>query len=730
MGGDRAGRMEAGAERLRPIFAPRSVAVLGVTATPNTVPYDIFYNILSSGYQGTLFPVAPGKKSICAVQAYRYVLDIEDPVDLAVVVFPADVVDRALEQCGKKGIRGVIVISAGFREMGAKGQAREERLEAVCREYGMAMIGPNCLGVINTDSAVRLNASFARKMPAAGRIAFLSQSGALCTAVLDYAREKQIGFSKFVSFGNKAGVTEIDLFEYLRNDPQTDVILLYLEELREGRRLIEAAQQVTRGEHPKPILAIKSGRTPQGADAAASHTGSLAGEDAICDAVFREAGILRVASIEELFNAAILYTNQPLPAGNRLAIVTNAGGPGVMATDAAIRVGLRVPRLAEASMARLRGVLPAAANVKNPVDVIGDARADRYTAALEAVLDDPNVDQVLVILTPQSMTDIEAIAHGVCGIYRQAGKPIACSFMGAADVGRGIRLLQEAGIPHYILPEWACEAMARVQSIRQWRAQPVGDADRLPVDAPAVRAILQRAPEGYLDEDQALAVLAAYGLPVPPHLLCSSPAEAVAFAEAHGYPATLRVVSPQIVHKSEVKGVALDLGDAGMVRAAFERMRRYLSAAAPRAEIRGLLVRRMIPAGHELILGTKCDPAFGPTVMFGLGGIYVELFQDVTFGLAPLGRATAARMIRQVRAGRLLEGLRGAPRADIENVEQCLVRLGQLAADFPRIVELDINPLIAGPAEAGNAVADVRIRLAPRNDSFENPETEKTREQQ
>ena len=314
-----------------------------MTATPGTVPYDIFHNILSSGYRGTVYPVAPGKRSICAVRAYRYVLDIEDEVDQAVIVFPANVVDRAMEQCGQKGVKSAIVISAGFREVGPKGVEREQRLKEICAEYGIAMIGPNCLGVINTDPEVRLNASFARKMPAAGRIAFLSQSGALCTAVLDYARGKHIGFSKFVSFGNKAGVTEIELFDYLHQDPQTDVILLYLEELRDGRGLIEAARRVT-AENAKPILAIKAGRTPQGADAAASHTGSLAGEDAVCDAVFRQAGIIRVGSIEEMFNAAMLYAYQPMPAGNRLAIVTNAGGPGVMATDAAVRSGLSACR--------------------------------------------------------------------------------------------------------------------------------------------------------------------------------------------------------------------------------------------------------------------------------------------------------------------------------------------------------------------------------------------------
>ncbi|MFH1265701.1 MAG: CoA-binding protein, partial [Planctomycetota bacterium] len=425
------------------IFSPRGVAVVGVTGTPGTVPYDILDKILASGYQGSVYPVAPGKRTICDLPAYRYVLDIEDPVDLAVIVFPADVVDRALKQCGQKGIKSVIVISAGFREIGPKGVEREERLKEICREYDISMIGPNCLGAINTDPNVALNASFARKMPHAGRIAFLSQSGALCTAVLDYAREKEIGFSKFISFGNKAGVTEIELLEYLHQDDATDVILLYLEELRDGRSLIETAQRITRGNGAKPILAIKSGRTPQGADAAASHTGSLAGEDAVCDAVFREAGIIRVGTIEELFNTAILYAYQPMPAGDRLAIVTNAGGPGVMATDAAVRAGLAVPRLADSTMARLKKSLPATANMKNPVDVIGDARADRYMAALEGVLDDPGVDQALVILTPQSMTDIDSIAKGVCKIHKTATKPLACSFMGATDVQSGVHLLQK-----------------------------------------------------------------------------------------------------------------------------------------------------------------------------------------------------------------------------------------------------------------------------------------------
>ncbi len=698
---------------LEALFYPQSIAVLGVTQTPGTVPYDIFYNILASGYQGVIYPVAPGKRSICSVRAYRYITDIDDQVDMAVIVFPASVVDKAVEQCGRKGVKGVIIISAGFREVGPEGVKREQRIKDLCRQYNIHLIGPNCLGLINTDPASRLNASFARKMPAQGRIAFLSQSGALCTAVLDYARGKGIGFSKFVSFGNKAGVTEIELMQYLHRDPQTDVILLYLEELRNGRALIEAARAITRGAGAKPILVIKSGRTPQGAHAAASHTGSLAAEDNICEAVFREAGIIRVPSIEELFNTAIMLTGQPMPKGRRLAIVTNAGGPGVMATDAAVSVGLELARLNEGTTRRLRDSLPATANIKNPVDVIGDARSDRYTAALDAVLADPGVDEVLVILTPQSMTNIEDIARAVVSIRGHChDKLLSASFMGASDVNVGVDILQAAGIPHYILPEWACRAMANVEQVRRWMSQGNGQDPPLRVDAAAAAALLAACPEGYMREDHALAALQAYGLPVPEFKLCATADEAVAFADRIGYPATLRVVSPEVIHKSEVKGIALNLEGPQAVREAFARIQGNVKAALPQAKIMGMLVRRMIPAGHEVILGAKRDAVFGPTLMFGLGGIFVEIFKDVTFALAPLSSGTASRMLREVRAFQILDGARGQAKADIAGIEQALRRLGQLVHDFPRIAELDVNPLIVGPAQQGNAVADVRIRLA------------------
>ncbi len=714
-GGDGQGEMATAClnstESLEVVFKPRSVAVLGVTNTPGTVPHDIFLNILTSGYRGVLYPVAPGKRSISAVRAYRYVTDIEDDVDLAVIVFPASVCDKALRQCGQKGVKAAIMISAGFREVGPAGAERERQIKEICTEYGIRLIGPNCLGVINTDQGVRFNASFARKMPAAGRIAFLSQSGALCTAVLDYARGREIGFSKFVSFGNKADVTEIDLLDYLHHDEQTDVILLYLEELRDGRGLIDAARRITRGPNAKPILAIKSGRTPQGADAASSHTGSLAAEDDICQAVFREAGIIRVESIEELFNSALMLAYQPMPKGNRLAIVTNAGGPGVMATDAAVRAGLEMARFAPETTAKLKAALPAAANIKNPVDVIGDARSDRYSSALEAVLADPNVDGVLVILTPQSMTDIEDIARGVRRVHAAADKPLACSFMGASDVAPGVRILQAAHIPHYILPEWACGALADVQSILQWRRQGVGELVPLPVDRQAAEAILHNDRGGYLPEDQALAVLEAYGFPVPRHKLCRDADEAAAFAGEIGFPVVLRVASPDIVHKFDVKGVALDVRDAEGVKRAHDEMMSHIGSVMPDVRILGVLVREMIPAAHEVILGAKRDAVFGPTLMFGLGGLFVDVIRDLTFALAPVDEAAAARMVKGVKAYRLLEGARGMPPADVEGIKECLRRLSQLVTDFERIAELDINPLMVGPPEVGCAVADVRIRL-------------------
>ncbi|MCS7237692.1 MAG: acetate--CoA ligase family protein [Thermoguttaceae bacterium] len=698
--------------RLDGIFYPKSLAVVGATNAPGTVPYDILANIVNSGFQGKVYAVAPGKKSICGVPAFRYVLDLPEPVDLAVIVFPAEVVDRALEQCGQRGIPAAIVISAGFREVGAEGRRREERIKELCRQYGITLIGPNCLGVINTDPVVQLNASFARAMPQPGPIAMLSQSGALCTAILDYARQRHIGFSKFVSFGNKAVVSEIDLLEYLAEDPKTSIILLYLEEIAEGRRLYEVARRITRGPNAKPILVIKSARTGRGAAAASSHTGAMATEDAICDAVFESAGMIRVDTLEEMFDTAILYTNQPLPRGPRVGIVTNAGGPGVLATDAAIRFGLEVPPLGQATRQRLKEHLPATANMTNPVDVIGDARADRYQAAIAAVLDDPEIDQLLVILTPQSMTDIMAVAETVCAAAGSSAKALAASFMGGVDVAPAVVRMEEARVPHYRQPEDALRAMAHLQQVLRWRQSAVGDGlPEIPEEARRqARQMVDESPAGLLPESQALALLGLYGLQVPSYRVCRSPEQAVAAAEEIGYPVVLRIQSPAVIHKTEVGGVLVDVRSAEDVRRGFALLVERLKAARPDAPLEGILVRRMIPPGHEMIIGGKRDPSFGPVVMVGLGGIYVELWQAVAFALAPATAGQVRKMLTKTKADKLLSGLRGQPAADVNAFVDAVVRLSMLLADCPRIAEMDLNPVIVGPV--GYGIADARIVLS------------------
>jgi len=708
---------EASPKNIDTFFNPRSVAVVGATRTQGTVPHDIFQNILQAGYQGVVYPVSPRSPSISGVKAYRYIIDIPDPVDLAVIVFPSSVCHMAMEQCGEKGVKAAIVISAGFREIGEAGLQREIQLTEIAARHGISIVGPNCLGAINTDPAVRLNASFARKMPAQGSIAFLSQSGALCTAVLDYARGKHIGFSKFISFGNKCDISEVDLFYYLARDEATRVILVYLEEVRDGEALVRAARSVIY-ETGKPILAIKSGRTSAGASAAASHTGSLAGSDEVCDAVFRQAGIIRCRTIEDMFNRAIALAYQPRPRSRRVAIITNAGGPGVMAADACAEQGLELARFSPQTAQALKDKLPAAANMNNPVDVIGDARSDRYRAALSACLADPEVAGAMVILTPQSMTDIDEIAREVvstAGSYRQ--KPVYASFMGEADVASGIDLLQRAHIPHYILPESMAVAFATAAGFEESlkvRPEPVARFED--VDPERVRGILEAAvANGWanLPEVEATQVLDAYGIRVLPARVAGSAQEAAAAAQEVGFPVAMKVYSPDVVHKLDAGGVVLNVGDAPGAAAAYERIVASVRQAQPQARIEGVNVQKMAPAGREVILGMKRDPAFGPVVMFGLGGTFVEVFRDVAFRAVPFDAQSVRDMVREVKSYPILAGVRGGPAYDVETIEECIERLGQLALDFPQITELDVNPVIVLEAGGGAVAADARIGLAP-----------------
>ena len=705
-------RFELHQENLKKIFNPGSVAIVGATRQKGTVPYDIVENILKSDFNGAVYPVSPREKHIASVKAYKYVVDIEDPVDLAIIVFPSSVAHMALEQCGQKGIKSVIIISAGFREIGEKGVEKEQQIKQIAEKYDISFIGPNCLGVINTDPLVNLDASFARKMPDPGNIGFLSQSGALCTAVLDYARAKHIGFSKFISFGNKADISEIDLMYYLMKDEQTKVILLYLEEVSDGKALMDAAREVI-AKSGKPILIIKSGRTSEGASAAASHTGSLAGSDEICDAAFEQAGILRCDNIEEMFNKAMAFAYQPPPRANRVAIITNAGGPGVLTTDAAVHEGLEIARFSEETTKILKRHLPATANINNPVDVIGDARADRYNAALTAITNDESVDGIFVILTPQSMTNIEEIAEEIVEVAKGTDKPIYTSFMGEADVATGIDILLRNRIPHYILPESMCKAFKSDfwfhHEIKKHVFKPAQDKK---VDKNAARKVLQEAIDAgkhILEEDVAVKILGAYGLPVMKGQLANSADEAVKAAEKIGFPVAMKIMSDDIVHKFDTGGVVLNIEDAGAARKAYQEILDNVSQNMPDAEIRGIWVTQMAGKGEEVILGIKRDPAFGPVIMFGLGGIFVEVFKDVQFRIAPLGEGEAMEMVESIKGYPLLSGARGKRPADIAGIVDCIYRLSQLAIDMPEIMELDVNPIIVYEEGKGCAVADAKI---------------------
>jgi acetate---CoA ligase (ADP-forming) len=699
---------------LEHILYPQSVAIVGTNKVKGTVPCDILLNILQAEYQGIVYPVNPKEKYIASLKTYKYVLDIEDPIDCAVIVYPSSVCHLALEQCGQKGVKSAVIISAGFKEVGPAGAERERIIVEIARKYNMSLIGPNCLGVINTDPAVSLNASFARAMPEEGNIAFLSQSGALCTAVLDYARGKHIGFSKFVSFGNKADIDEVDLLLYLRDDPKTKVILLYLEEISNGERLMRVAQNVIRTSG-KPILAIKSGRTTEGASAAASHTGSLAGSDEICNAAFKQAGILRCDDIEEMFNKAIALAYQPLPAGQRIATITNAGGPGVLVTDAAIHNGLSLASFAQPTTEVLRKNLPKTANINNPVDVIGDARADRYSIALDTIMRDENVDGIFIILTPQSMTQIEDIAQAICNHTKNAVKPVYTSFMGETDVAAGIDILQRHKIPHYILPESMCSAFAsayRFKTLFESKpAETVRIAGVSTIKAEKILSDAGSADRQFLFEDEALNILDAYGFPLVGSGTAMSAEEAVAIAERIGYPVVLKILSEDVIHKYDVGGVILNINSSKELHLSYKKILLNAKRYKPDARIRGVLVRKMIPEGVEVLLGIKRDPAFGPVIAFGLGGLFVEVFRDMSFGIAPLHADALRSLISDTKASAILTGARGRKPYDIPAVQSCIGRLSQLAVDCTQIRELDINPLIVLEEGRGCFVADVRIMI-------------------
>ena len=701
---------------LEPLFSPQSIAVIGASSRAGTAGNEIMKNLIAGSYSGVIYPVNPKSKSIMGIRCAPSITAIDDKVDLAVVIIPATAVEKTLLQCSEHGTKHFVVISAGFKEIGGDGVEREKRLKTLADEHGLSILGPNCLGLINTAPAVRMNAAFGGRMPVAGCMGLISQSGALAAALLDYANGRGIGFSRFVSFGNKADITEIELLRNLADDPETKVILMYVEDLSSGQAFVDTAFAITHGKNPKPILAIKTGRTQEGAAAAASHTGSLAGSDEVYDSVFSQAGVIRVESVEELFDYAEVFAEPTLPRGRKTAIVTNAGGPGIMATDACIRYGLKLAKFQEYTTKSLRFQMPPAASLKNPVDVIGDAREDRYRAALDAVVADDEVDQVMVLVTPQAMTNAKEIGEVISETEAYAGKPLVACMMGESDVMPGVRVLKENRVPTYQFPENAMRSLAAKARFAEWIRSPISDYRKFEMDRQAVDKLFAEelaAQRSQLVEIRALQALNYCGFPVVPHKLAGSADEAAAAAEAMGFPVVLKICGPKILHKTDVGGVKLNLRDANSVRQAYDVMIQSVREKLGKdVEIWGVLVQKMLDPGKEIILGVTRVPRFGPLLMFGLGGIYTEALRDVSFRLAPIRENVAMEMVKGIRSYRLLEGVRGEAPSDLQALAECLMRLSQFVTDHPQIKELDINPLIVYPRGKGVVVADSRIILS------------------
>jgi acetyltransferase len=697
---------------LQMLFAPRTVAVIGATDKPDSVGRTVMHNLVGGAFGGAVFPINPRRASVLGVKAYPTLAAVPDAIDLAVVVTPAATVPEVIGACADKGVRAAVVISAGFKESGPAGVELERRVLAEVRRGRMRLVGPNCLGVM--VPRIGLNATFAATIGRPGDVAFISQSGALCTAVLDWSLDENVGFSVFASIGSMLDVGWGDLIDYLGGDPYTRSIVLYMETIGDARSFLSAAREVA---VHKPIIVIKPGRSEGAARAAASHTGSLTGSDEVLDAAFRRSGVLRVSSIAELFDMAEALAKQPRPRGPRLTILTNAGGPGVLATDALLMAGGALAPLSAETLQALDAVLPAHWSHGNPIDVLGDASPERYASALEIAARDPDSDGLLVVLTPQAMTDPTRTAEALRPYAHLAGRPILASWMGGPHVAAGELILNGIGIPAFPYPDAAARVFQHMwrytDNLRALYETPTlpARAERPPgrAAADAVVAAARLAGRTLLTEAESKSLLAAYGIPTVPTRIARSEDEAVAAAQAIGFPVVVKLHSETITHKSDVGGVKLDLRDGPAVTEAY----RAVASAVGRDDFLGVTVQPMVRRqGYELILGSSIDPQFGPVVLFGAGGTLVEVNQDRALGLPPLTSTLARRMIERTRIARALAGIRGQPAIDRAALEQLLVTFGQMIIEQPAISEVDINPLQA--SASGLMALDARVVLHPR----------------
>ena len=703
---------------LRALLKPHSIAVIGASRRQGTIGNKLFHNILHQEFNGVVYPVNPNAEVVASVKAYPSVLDIPGEVDLAVVIVPTEVVQQVVEQCGRKGVQGIVVISAGFGESGAEGIDRQERLLEIARSYGMRLVGPNCMGIINTDPQVNMNATFSSTFPPAGNIALGTQSGALGLAILEYARSLNIGLSTFVSIGNRADVSSNDLLQYWKEDPATDVILLYLESFGNPRKFARIARSIT---PTKPIVAVKSGRTTAGARAAASHTGALATAEVASEALFTQAGIIRVDTLEELFDIADLLSHQPIPSGRRVAILTNGGGPGILTADACAARGLELPTLSDKTLSKLKDFLPRRASLANPIDMAAEATAEEYSQALKLLAQDDHIDIVIVIFIPPILTQPEAVAGSIREIapqFRKQGKTLVASFMGWR--GASIELGSEEGyVPCFTFPEATAVALAKACEYSKWLKRPkgiipeMGGVDKKKAEQ-LVKSALERSTARplWLDASSVTGLLGSYGIRVVQSKSAATAREAERAAEELGFPVAVKLLSSTITHKTEVGGVILDLRSQKEVEHAFSQIREHLAGIGREDEMQGVTVQEMISRGIEVIVGVTQDPSLGPLILFGMGGVYTELFKDVTFRIHPLTDVDAQEMVRSVKAYQLFEGWRGAKPCDIEALEELLLRVSAMVEDLPQIAELDLNPVKVLERNNGYVVVDARVMLS------------------
>jgi len=701
---------------LRPFFQPQSVAIIGASHDPNKIGYRLLDAITAGLFRGGVYPVNPKTTDIKGILTYPSVQNIPEPVDLVVISIPRDSVSSVIDECAAKGIRACVIITAGFAEVGQAGATLQQQLVTKVRQYGMRMIGPNCFGILNTDPNIQLNATFTTLFPPRGRVAMSSQSGAIGIATLAGARRFHLGISSFVSVGNKADVSTNDLLQYWEEDPATDVILLYVESFGNPRRFARIARRVSRR---KPIIAVKAGRSQSGRRAAGSHTAALAANDVAVDALFHQAGIIRAESLDDMLALAAGLSNQSLPQGRRIGIITNAGGPAILCTDACEAGALVVSELSAQTKATLAALLPSVAALSNPVDLIASATPDQYAKAIETLLSADEIDALIILYISVTVADTVGIAHGIlAGIEKgrkadAKAKPVLIGWMAEGDMDRTFSFQTET-IPTYHLPETPALVLSKAASYAEWRQQPTGmvpDFDDL--DLSAVRQIcadaIFRRGAGWLSTEETRNVLSAMRLPVQPGGVARTADEAAALAKQAGYPVAVKLASHQIVHKTEIGGVQLNLASEEAVRKAFDSMRTRLIETNQLDAMEGVLVQPMVTRGVEVMIGVTDDPLFGPLIAFGLGGIHVEIFGDVQFRIIPLTDRDAAEMVRGVKAYRLLTGYRGYPPADLEALEDTLLRVSRLVEEIPEISELDLNPIFALPPGQGCRIVDARI---------------------